>query len=70
MTNKESSATASNSEGSSAGSSGSSASNETQTIYMPIKQSSNGKTAEAIIIKKDEDDKGVDVKDVKILEKN
>ena len=60
-TNKESSATASKSEVSSSG-------NETQTIYMPIEQSSssNGKTAEAIIIKKDD----VDVKDVKILEKN
>ena len=56
--------------GSSDGSSASSASNdESQTIYMPIKQSSNGKTAEAIIIKQDEDDNDVDVKAVK-MEKN
>ena len=72
VTNKESSATASasDSDGSSAGSGASSASDESQTIYMPIKQSSNGKTAEAIIIKKDKADNDVDVKDVKILEKN
>ena len=54
VTNKESSATASasDSDGSSAGSGASSASDESQTIYMPIKQSSNGKTSEAIIIKR------------------
>ena len=85
VTNEESSATSSNSdsEGSSAGSSAPPASNESQTIYMPIKQSSNGKTAEevtilrtiallaeAIIIKKAKADNDVDVKDVKVLEKN
>jgi len=70
VTDKESSETFSNSEGSSAGSSAQPASNDSQTIYMPIKKSSNGKTAEAIIIKKDEADNDVEVKDVKILEKN
>ena len=46
-----------------------SASNESKTIFMPIQHSSNGNTAEAIVVKMDEDDKkDVDVKDVKILD--
>ena len=46
-----------------------SASNESKTIFMPIQHSSNGNTAEAIVVKIDEDDKkDVDVKDVKILD--
>ena len=46
-----------------------SASNESKTIFMPIQHSSNGNTAEAIVVKMDEDDKkDVDVKDVKIFE--
>ena len=41
-----------------------------QTIYMPIQQASNGKTAEAIVVKNDESAKNkVDVTDVKIVEK-
>ena len=41
-----------------------------QTIYMPIQQASNGKTAEAIVVKNDESAKHkVDVTDVKIVEK-
>ena len=40
-----------------------------KTIYMPI-QASNGKTAEAIVIKNDESAKNkADVTDVKIVEK-
>ena len=40
-----------------------------QTIYMPIQQASNGKTAEAIVVKNDESAKNkVDVTDVKIVE--
>ena len=39
-------------------------------IYMPIQQASNGKTAEAIVIKNDESAKNkADVTDVKIVEK-
>ena len=42
----------------------------TKTIYMPIQQGSNGKTAEAIFIKNDESAKNkADVTDVKIVEK-
>ena len=54
VTNKESPETASSydSDGSSAGSGASPASDESQTIYMPIKQTSDGKTSEAIIIKR------------------
>ena len=41
-----------------------------QTIYMPIQQASNGKTAEAIVVKNDESAKNkVDVTDVEIIEK-
>ena len=41
-----------------------------KTIYMPIQQGSNGKTAEAIVIKNDESAKNkADVTDVKIVEK-
>ena len=41
-----------------------------KTIYMPIQQASNGKTAEAIVIKNDETAKDkADVTDVKIVEK-
>merc|ERR1712168_1357160 len=41
-----------------------------KTIYMPIQQASNGKTAEAIVIKNDESAKDrADVTDVKIVEK-
>lgn len=41
-----------------------------KTIYMPIQQGSNGKTAEAIVIKNDETAKdNADVTDVKIVEK-
>ena len=41
-----------------------------KTIYMPIQQGSNGKTAEAIVIKNDETAKDkADVTDVKIVEK-
>ena len=41
-----------------------------KTIYMPIQQASNGKTAEAIVIKNDETaKKNPDVTDVKIVEK-
>ena len=41
-----------------------------KTIYMPIQQASNGKTAEAIVIKNDESAKNkADVTDVKIVEK-
>ena len=41
-----------------------------KTIYMPIQQGSNGKTAEAIVIKNEESAKDkADVIDVKIVEK-
>ena len=41
-----------------------------KTIYMPIQQASNGKTAEAIVIKNDESAKNkADVTDVKLVEK-
>ncbi len=62
VTNKESCATASNSEGSSS---------DTQTFYMPIHQASDGKTAEAIVVnnEKGANKADVDVKDVKIVEK-
>jgi len=38
---------------------------KSQTIYMPIKQAPNGKSAEAIVVKKENADK-VDVTNVKI----
>ena len=42
-----------------------------QTIYMPILQGSDGKSAEAIVVKKEEiaNANKVDVKNVKIVEK-
>ena len=40
-----------------------------QTIYMPIQQASDGKTAEAIVFKKEKNADKVDVADVKIVEK-
>ena len=41
-----------------------------KTIYMPIQQASNGKTAEAIVIKNDESAKNkADVTDVQLVEK-
>ena len=44
---------------------------KSQTIYMPIQQASNGKSAEAIVVKKEENANAnkVDVTDVKIVEK-
>ena len=40
---------------------------KSQTIYMPIQQASNGKSAEAIVVKKEENTNAeVDVKKVKI----
>jgi len=39
-----------------------------QTIYMPILQGSDGKSAEAIVVKKENADK-VDVPNIKIAEK-
>ena len=45
-----------------------SASNESKTIFMPIQHSSNGNTAEAIVVMDEDDKKDVDVKDVKIFE--
>ena len=44
---------------------------KSQTIYMPIKQASDGKTAaaEAIVVKKENNENKVDVADVKIVEK-
>ena len=41
---------------------------KSQTIYMPIQQASDGKSAEAIVVKKENADK-VDVTNVKIAEK-
>ena len=44
---------------------------KSQTIYMPIQQASDGKSAEAIVVKKEEiaNANKVDVKNVKIVEK-
>ena len=39
------------------------------TIFMPIKQNANGKTAEAIVVKNENSSKKVAVKDVKVVEK-
>ena len=41
---------------------------ESKIIFMPIQQATNGKTAEAIVVKKENADK-VDVSNVKIVEK-
>ena len=42
---------------------------QTQTIYMPIKQASDGKSAEAIVVKKEKNANKVDVTDVKLEKK-
>ena len=39
---------------------------KSQVIYMPIQQASDGKTAEAIVVKKENNENKVDVADVKI----
>ena len=50
---------------------GTNSDDKSQTIYMPIQQATNGKSAEAIVVKKEEiaNANKVDVKNVKIVEK-
>ena len=49
---------------------GSSCVDRSQTIYMPIQQASNGKSAEALVVKKEKTANAnkVDVTNVKIIE--
>ena len=42
---------------------------KSQTIFMPIQQASNGKSAEAIVVKNEKKGNMADVTDVKIVEK-
>ena len=42
---------------------------QAQTIYMPIQQASNGKTAEAIVVRSEKEANKAGVTDVKIVEK-